>query len=388
MDQIPTAQTNPFPEEKLRELCSNCGKKMAKKGKYCPHCGQERFDGRVTFRDLSKKFLQKLTNLDNKMLRMMWHLLIPARVTKDHFAGKIKQYPHPFQFFFVVSFFCVLVFSKTVDTSSGVIKIHVNTQESEVNIKSAETSKQFKDQKNLNLFFQMERYVFGREILGAYDSLPASLRSPVVKASLDSILQKTNGRWVPMIDSLLKEGKSKDSLDLKLINQQFRIALKDIVEHTPEEITEIYGISDWMSKILLKQGIRSIQDPSDLISAYIGSFSWTILALIFVMSFCLSLFYWPQKRYFVEHFVLLMHLHSGVFLILTFILVFNYYLPLKEYWGIVMGGVSVFLLLTMKWYYGQNWFWTGFKWFWFLLFYTLGFAILFVLGLLVVFTVF
>lgn len=387
MDQIPNAQTNPLPEEKERELCSNCGKKMAKKGKYCPHCGQERFDGRVTFRDLSKKFLYKLTNLDNKLLRMMWHLLIPARVTKDYFAGKIKQYPHPFQFFFVVTFFCVLVFSKTVDTSNG-IQINVNTNEGQVNFKSTEPSNQLQQKKNLNLFFQMERYVFGREILGAYDSLPAPLRSPIVKASLDSILQKTNGRWVPMIDSLLKEGKSKDSLDLGLINQQFRIALKDIVEHTPEEITEMYGIKDWASKILLKQGIRSIQDPSDLVSAYIGSFSWTILALIFVMSFCLSLFYWPQKRYYVEHFVLLMHLHSGIFLMLTFILIFNYFLPLKEYWGIVIGGVSIFALLTMKWYYGQNWFWTGFKWFWFLLFYMLGFAILFVIGLLVVFTIF
>lgn len=387
MDQIPPVQTNPNPEENPRELCTNCGKKMAKKGKYCPHCGQERFDGRVTFRDLSKKFLQKLTNLDNKMLRMMWHLLIPARVTKDYFAGKIKQYPHPFQFFFVVTFFCVLVFSKTVDTSSA-IQINVNTNEGEVNLKSADAPKQFKDQKNSNLFFQMERYVFGREILGAYDSLPASQRSPAVKVSLDSILQKTNGRWVSRIDSMLKEGKSKDTIDLPLINRQFRIAVKDIVEHTPDEITEIYGFKDWSSKILLKQGIRSIQDPSDLVSAYIGSFSWTILALIFVMSFCLSLFYWPQKRYFVEHFVLLMHLHSGVFLMLTFILVFNYFLPLKEYWGIVMGGVSIFALLTMKWYYGQNWFWTGFKWFWFLLFYMLGFAILFVIGLLVVFTIF
>ncbi|MBK9491871.1 MAG: hypothetical protein IPO07_26030 [Haliscomenobacter sp.] len=182
--------------------------------------------------------------------------------------------------------------------------------------------------------------------------------------------------------------KSKDSLAMNFGSRVPKIAYKDIVEHNPDELILMYGIKDWLGKTLLRQGIRSIQNPNDLISAYIGSFSWTILALIIVMAGAMHSFYWPQKRYYVEHFVLLLHWHSGVFLMLTLILVYNYFLPLGEWWGFVILGAAVFLLLTMKRFYAQNWFWTTFKWFWFIIFYAIGFSILFALGLLVVFTFF
>jgi len=110
--------------------------------------------------------------------------------------------------------------------------------------------------------------------------------------------------------------------------------------------------------------------------------------LIIVMAGAMHLFYWPQKRYYVEHFVLLLHWHSGVFLILTLMVVCNYFLPLGTWWAFVILGATAFLLLTLKRFYAQNWFWTTFKWFWFVFFYALGFSIFFAVGLLVVFTFF
>lgn len=100
------------------------------------------------------------------------------------------------------------------------------------------------------------------------------------------------------------------------------------------------------------------------------------------------LFYWRQKRYYVEHLVLLMHWHSGALLVLTLMLIWNYFLPLGAYWGFIIMGVFVFLWFTMKRFYQQNWFWTTLKWFWFSFFYLIGFTVLFVIGLLVVFTFF
>ena len=57
----PIDQNTPLPAEEPRELCANCGKKMAKKGKFCPHCGQKRFEGRVPLKELTSKFLYKAT---------------------------------------------------------------------------------------------------------------------------------------------------------------------------------------------------------------------------------------------------------------------------------------------------------------------------------------
>ncbi len=382
----PIDQNTPLPAEEPRELCANCGKKMAKKGKFCPHCGQKRFEGRVPLKELSSKFFYKLTNLDSKLLRMVWRLLIPAQVTLDYFSGKIKQYPHPFQFFFVVMFFLLLAYTKLGDTSNSGIQFNIIGEDPTLNADGSKKPVQ-KDEQS-NYYFLLERYVFSREIETGYDSLPPTLQTPAVKESLKVILDKTNGKWIKQMEEIIRETKSKDSLAMNFGSRVVKIAFKDIVEHNPDELILIYDIKDWLGKTLLRQGIRSIQNPDDLISAYIGSFSWTILALIIVMAGAMHLFYWPQKRYYVEHFVLLLHWHSGVLLMLTLILVYNYFLPLGEWWGFVILGAAVFLLLTMKRFYAQNWFWTTFKWFWFIIFYAIGFSILFALGLLVVFTFF
>ena len=388
MDLSPVDPKDSSAAEEPRELCSNCGKKMAKKGKFCPHCGQKRFEGRIPLKELTGKFFYKLTNLDSKLLRMMWRLLIPAQVSLDYFAGKIKQYPHPFQFFFVVMFFFLLAYTKLITTDNGGINFNFSAENADINLGSSSKTNGTGQAKESDFYFLLERYVFANQIKEGFDSLPPQLQTPAVDESLKIILEKTNGKWTSQLDSLFSQQKSRDSIGLNFGTRVMRVAYKDIVEYSPDELVERYEVKDWFSKTLLRQGVRSLQSPKDLIAAYIGSFSWTILALIIIMAGTMHLFYWRQKRYYVEHFVLLMHWHSGSLLVLTLMLIWNYFLPLGEYWGFVILGVFVFLWFTMKRFYGQNWFWTTFKWFWFSFFYLIGFSILFVVGLLVVFTFF
>lgn len=377
-------QDLPISDAEPREICTNCGKKMAKKGKFCPHCGQKRFATKVALKVVFKQFFYKLTNLDSKILRMMWRLLIPGQVTLDYFSGKVKQYPHPFQFFFVVMFFFLLAFNKVTDSGTKGIQINITGEKSKVPINDGNTSKD----KQQDFYFLLERYVFAQEILNGYDSLPTRFQTPEVKESLKIVVDKTNGHWTQGMDSLLKNEAFKDSLTLTFGIKRQRVAYKDIVEYSPDEIVSRYGIKDWISKIFLKQGIRSIQTPKELIAAYIGSFSWTILAIILVMSVCLYLFYWRKKRYYVEHLVLLLHWHSGVFLVLTLLMGVEMLMPLGAGWGYVALAVFAFLWLTMWRFYQQNWFWTTLKWFSFTLLYSIGFSVFFVLGLLVVFAIF
>lgn len=377
-----------LPESEPREICANCGKKMAKKGKFCPHCGQKRFATKVALKVVFKQFFYKLTNLDSKILRMIWRLLIPAQVTLDYFAGKIKQYPHPFQFFFVIMFFFLLAFNKVTDSGTQGIQFNIAGEDTKVPLNNNDPTKSHSQTKKQDLYFLLERYVFAQEILSGYDSLPTRLQTPDVKESLKIVVDTTNGHWTEGMDSLLKNEAFKDSLTLSFGVKRQRVALKDIVEYSPDEIVSRYGINNWFSKILIKQGIRSIQTPRELIAAYIGSFSWTILALILVMSVCLYLFYWRKKRYYVEHLVLLLHWHSGVLLVLTILMGVEMLIPLGTGWGFVGLAIFAFLWLTMWRFYQQNWFWTTLKWFGFMLIYSIGFSVFFVLGLVVVFAFF
>lgn len=65
-----------------------------------------------------------------------------------------------------------------------------------------------------------------------------------------------------------------DSLGLNFGTRVMRVAFKDIVEYSPDELVERYKVKGWFSKTLLRQGVRSLQSPKDLLAAFIGSFSW------------------------------------------------------------------------------------------------------------------
>lgn len=388
MDLIPVDPNENTATEEPRELCANCGKKMAKKGKFCPHCGQKRFEGRIPLKSLTKKFLYKITNLDSQLLHMMWRLWIPARVSLDYFAGKIKQYPHPFQFFFVVMFFFLLVFNKITNNGVEGFHISVSDEQGEPPTNKAKKTEQVKNDPSLDFYAQIERAVLMGQIMGAYDSLPPRLQTPAVHESLKIILDQTSKRWASQVDSTLGAQLGKDSIHLNLFDRVIKIAYTDAVEYTPDELIARYEIKDWLGKILIRQGLRSVKNPRELITACIGSFTWTILALVIAMAGVMYLFYWPQKRYYVEHVVVLLHLHSGVLLALTFLMGLNYFFPFGDLWGFVGLGIFIFLWLTIKRFYGQNWFWTSVKWFGFSLVYGIGFAVFFLLGVLVVFAVF
>lgn len=75
---------------------------------------------------------------------MMWRLLIPARVSLDYFAGKIKQYPHPFQFFFVVMFFFLLAYTKLNTTDNEGINFSFSADNSDINLGSSSKAKGLK----------------------------------------------------------------------------------------------------------------------------------------------------------------------------------------------------------------------------------------------------
>ncbi|HAD10937.1 MAG TPA: hypothetical protein DCF33_00715 [Saprospirales bacterium] len=140
-----------------------------------------------------------------------------------------------------------------------------------------------------------------------------------------------------------------------------------------------------MKKIMLRQGIKSLQDPKSLVSRYVGSFAWTILVLITLMSFLLYLMYWKTNRLYVEHFIFTMHQQSGAFMILTLLFAFNDYILDIEWLGLpTIAWIGISLLLAMKRFYRRSWPWTVLMWMVFCVLYLLLMILEFIVTLLVV----
>lgn len=378
-------------DQETPDLCLNCEKPLPPKAKFCPHCGQKNNNGKVRMKELLKRFWSHFSHLDSKVVRAIWQLMIPGKVTVEYFKGKHKKYPHPVQFFFVVMFFFLLVFNKQIgDKGLSLSNIGENFKFS-----FRSTKKENKDELTSEMFMESLKYsAKKRSYLRAYNQLPTDLKNKETVRALDSILstvyKKENLnllRVQHVTDSIaISNGDSinlsDDSVSMNLLTFKSRIALDDLLNQTPDEIIENYGVKGRMERVLLKQSLKSFKNPHELVHTYIGSFAWTILALIALMSWILYLFYYRQKRYYVEHFVFLMHQHSGAYLMLTLALLLSSLFPLGPIWILLIGWIGISMWVALHNYYRQRWWMTTLKWILYLLIYVMGFGLLFSISLL------
>lgn len=361
-----------------RRYCKNCHYPLAYQARFCAHCGQKDTDGRVPVGDFLQQLWFRIFKLESKYFLILWHLLIPGKVSLAYFQGKQKRYPPPVQFFFVVVFFFIVALGKVVSPGN----LMVNTREGGIMLGTPADST-MKTETLANAVRRMHeeerRYLLVETLRARYDSLPARLRSPQSRQAVDSLLNA-------VLDS---SGGHVDTFPLSMWGKDFRIAAIDLYQQQPEDIFEKYGANDWRTRLMLRQQMKMITDPTSIIGAYLGNLTWTIFALIAVMSLVLRVLYWRQKRYYVEHFVFLLHQHTADFLLLTLAIVLHLFYPVGwAGWALLFAWLSLSTLVAMRVFYRQGWWRTFFKWTVYSFVYLISFWVLFALGALVVFFIF
>ncbi len=84
--------------------CPNCGTALQEGFEYCPQCGQENHDLRVPFKLFAYEFVENLTHFDTKLWSTLKLILTkPGQLTKDFVEGKRARYVHPIRFYVFTS---------------------------------------------------------------------------------------------------------------------------------------------------------------------------------------------------------------------------------------------------------------------------------------------
>ncbi len=361
-----------------QRYCRNCHYPLAYKAKFCSHCGQKDTDGRVTVGDLMHQLFFRIFRLESKYFLILWHLLIPGKVSVAYFQGKQKRYPQPVQFFFVVMFFFLLalgtVFSPSklmVDTKDGGI---VFGQPKDSLMKRESLASSVK-----HIHDEERRYLIMRELHGRFDSLPARLQTPETRQAVDTIFS-------PVFDTTFNH---TDTFRFGTPQGTIAIGAADMYKYEGEEILDRYDVTDWSSRLLVRQQVKLIADPTIMLRAYLGNLTWTFFALVIIMAGVLRILYWRRKRYYVEHFVFLLHQHTAIFFMLTLALLLgNLAGHYRTIWLTVIAWLAISTWLAMYRFYGQSRVKTFVKWSIFSIIYLAGFSILFALGIVVVFFIF
>ena len=340
--------------EKTKIACPNCDKKISSKAIFCPKCGQKQGNTKVKMKDLLWKLWVTTVHLDSRVLRTFGRLFIPAQLTKDYFAGKQKKYFHPIQLFFLVLFFVFLSVSVFKNKKT-------NTQ----------TFQAFQ------IFERIDaKYVTGqmdmRDSLRHYrDSLPPQWQTQDIRDAVDSLLSIPIPSAPTLTDSL------SIGEHIPFTDTVYRFSQYDLLHQTPDSILNRYQINNWWDRLIIKQAIRSGLQSEEFNRFWAGTLSWSFLVVIAVVAFWLKLLYIRQKRYYVEHFLLILHLQVGLFatFIVALILKGGLHFP-KAIALLILAWLFIGYFIGFKRYYQQSYLKTFIKFILFFVIYLFSFIVI------------
>ena len=113
---IPCAIVNilgTYPRMKIRRktnCCLNCNHTLSEVYNFCPHCGQENNDNRVSFGTFIGDFFSNYFSFDTRIGRSIQPFFLrPGYLTNQFNEGKRMRFVHPLRLYLVVSVFFFFV---------------------------------------------------------------------------------------------------------------------------------------------------------------------------------------------------------------------------------------------------------------------------------------
>lgn len=92
------------------DRCLNCGEAI--QTNFCPHCGQENTDNRVSVRALFQDVIDEFLKFDSKLFATLSALILrPGLLTKAYNTGRRVRFIPPFKLYFTITAVYFLVFS-------------------------------------------------------------------------------------------------------------------------------------------------------------------------------------------------------------------------------------------------------------------------------------
>ena len=315
-------------------VCKNCKSLRHNDSVFCPVCGQRQHRDHLRLKIMLSDFFSTLFNLDNRIFRTLKWILIPAKLTQAYKRGEINSYINPARFFLVTLILHFAIYSTLFD---------------------------FGQLKKLNDETLMD--IRTKELCNQYAQLSSELgieTDDSLKTKLFNRLNCENTDTFPNSDFTFFNNFSIRSIGIEK---------KDAYTLTLSEIDEKYNFPGWKEKYLTFQIIKFTQNPVGGINYIIANMAWGVVLVILLTSLFMKLIYIRQRPYYVELVTLHMHNHAFIFL-LSLLLI---YLPSKISGGtggipgvfpssMIIGSI-VYIYLSLKFYFGQGWIKTFFKFF-------------------------
>ncbi len=324
-----------MPKMENSKTCRNCKSSMPLHAKYCPSCSQKYTTGHISFKELCVEFFSEHLNIDSKLFRTAFALLIPGRLTNEYFKGRHKSFASPLRLFIVTG---VLLFA--------FVSYQMNTEDLD-------------DSDMLGIQEDVSWLDFKLQLDSAKLKTDSIFTQSIAREATDSLIQFFDED---------KEAVS-DSVDINGVvsGVEFpKFAKRDLLNYKPDELVEKYAADwDFARTLALRQALK-VQNTGlqGVVSYFIGKSSITLLFMMPFLALGLKLLYFRRKYYYVEHLIFAFHFHAFMFLAILILSLVTSYLN-DDSIGAIIGftilGIYVYLYIAMLRVYKQGWFKTLIK---------------------------
>jgi hypothetical protein len=340
--------------------------------------------------------------LDKRLPRTLGSLLFrPGHLTVEYVNGRIVRYIHPFRlylvtsiiFFLLLSFFSLQVVRRAVE--GGGPRVTIEQSDSldialeEVRAALADTTLDAEDRDELQI---RETALGEKRRQLRLDSLATT--AATLDSALVTIREVSSDSGIPgPVRQAVQANRGIFERQLEVATAQRDSLLQDTAAagslaglDRDRPIRELWNFEPSVQlgnarlDTIIGSQIERLADmpPREAAETMAGTFFNYVPTMMFILlpvfAGLLKLLYIRRRRYYAEHFVFLLHVHSVVFILATVMLLTSRYLP-----GVVEVALGLWILayiyLSMKRVYGQSWLKTLLK------YWTLGWMYFWVLGI-------
>ncbi len=250
-------------EQEKPRLCPNCGHEAGLN--FCPRCGQRTSERLVSMRHIIDDFVDDYLSVDSKLAKSIVLLFRPGFLTNEYIKGRRTAYIKPFRLFLLVT----LIYFVCLSFFPADIKL-VKINEDD-----------------------------GTEAEAAAEAI----RDIPALKGLDSVPQEF-------------------SRELK---QEFEFMEEEVADAGEQE--NLLELTGWVGRNFTDKWKTIDEFNRDISSTFLRNIPKIVLVLLPIFAFILKIIYIRRKRYYAEHFVFTLHVHSLAFML------FFLELPFKALWG-------------------------------------------------------
>jgi hypothetical protein len=324
--------------------CANCGAPLV--GPYCAMCGQEPDMHRRTVASLAHDLVSDIANFDSRILRTAKALLFqPGELPRAFHEGRTRRYVPALRLYFFVTLIFFVILS-----ASGIAILQFQVVAAPVKI--------FHDAKGGTYF-----------INPAYDpnnaegkAAPRLIPVPQEKAGKSNELY-----WFTPLPRFFRPTIHSSSLTPAMRRQlaaDERLAEAAIAERgSAAGKKRTAGLISWLKEHVYTGIERLAANPAALNEPLTNWIPRALFLMLPVYALLLAIFYWRQRKtfYLVDHLTFSLSVHSFTFVALIVAVGLAQVISGGLVFWLFLLAVGTYVLLSIRRFYRQSWFWTSVK---------------------------